>query len=119
MRSEIFLLRKYGAKPDRAIKNYGGDEKFYLSCLQKFLNDPSFEKLELAVRGGSMKNADKIAAFIEEFSEILGLTEISEKTKKLRSSLSDGHLKKSIEDMTALLSEKDRLKNYLTIKKST
>ncbi len=119
MRNEIFLLRQYGAKPDRAVKNYGGDEDFYLSCLQKFLSDDSFEKLGLFVRSGSLKNSDKTAAFIEEFSEILGLCELEERTKKLRVSLSSGHLKKAIEDFSAVVSEKDRLKNYLIIKKST
>lgn len=117
MRSEIFLLRQYGAKPDRAVRNYGGDEDFYLSCLQKFLSDDSFEKLALLVRSGSLKNSDKTAAFIEEFSEILGLCELEEKTKKLRLSISSGHLKKAIEDFSAVASEKDRLKNYLTVKK--
>ena len=44
MRSEIFLLRQYGAKPDRAVRNYGGDEDFYLSCLQKFLSEADESK---------------------------------------------------------------------------
>lgn len=95
------FLRDWGANVDEALVRCLNNETFYLTLVNKSLQDPSFEKLRTSCESGDLDKAFDAAHAIKGVMANLALTPIlrpvQEITELLRS--------KTVMDYTPLVTE--------------
>ena len=79
-------LKVFGANTDEGIERCVNNEQFYLSLVEKVINDDSVERLESAINAGELEDAFKIAhtlkgsignlALTPLYDEVVGITEL-------------------------------------------
>lgn len=70
------FLEEKGFDVDGTMKRFLNNEKLYLKCLRKFLDDSSYDKLKEAYEKGNCKEAFEGAHTMKGFVSNLGINEM-------------------------------------------
>ena len=72
------LLENAGIKCEEAIYRFSGNEEMFESFLKKFLTDPSYGKLEAAIKAGDYKEAFSAGHTLKGVTANLGINSVYE-----------------------------------------
>lgn len=97
----VEALRAWGADVDEAMERCLNKETFYLTLVQKSLQDPNFDRLNEAVRAGERTKAFDAAHALKGVTANLALTPILKPVQEITELLRNG----TDMDYSALLAE--------------